>query len=92
MLVVPLAAPKGCHPFVPLSDPDLMIGISEIFFGEHFGFVWAIKHLADERKGEAILHNDSIEPAEVHHQPQLACLEGSGGWAGAGKRWHRSWK
>ena len=41
-LVMPLPTPEGSFPFVPLPDPDLMICIPKVNFGEHFCFVEAV--------------------------------------------------
>ena len=69
---MPLPAPECCFPFIPLLDPDLVIGVPQVNLGEDPGLVKAIQHFRYEGEGVTVFNSDFVEPLEVHNQPQLA--------------------
>ena len=71
VLIVPLPTPESSLPLIPLLDPNLVIGVAEVDFGEDLRKVESIQHFRYEGEGEAVFNHYFVESLVVDHQADL---------------------
>ena len=69
---VPFSASECCFPLIALIDPNLVVGVAQVDFGEDLGFVEPIQHFRYEGEGIAIFYCDFVETPIVDHKAKLA--------------------
>ena len=71
VLIVPLPTSESSLPLIPLPDPNLVIGVAEVNFGEDLRKVKSIQHFRYEGEGEAVFNCHFVESPVVDYQAKL---------------------
>ena len=72
VLEMPLPSFECCLPLVPLFHSHLMIGISQVYFGEDLGEVEAVQHFRYEGEGEPFFDCNPVQTPVIDNQVKLA--------------------
>jgi hypothetical protein len=67
-----IASWKGGFPFIPLGDPDKMIGVFEVDFSEDLCTMPSVQEIRNERKWVTVLPGDTIQRPKVHTESKFA--------------------
>ena len=67
-----ISSSKGCFPFVPRGNADIVVARSKVEFGKNLGLLEAIEEIVDQRKGVSVLSGDAVQAPIIHTEAEGA--------------------
>ena len=67
-----IARTKGCFPFVPRGNADIVVARSKVEFGKNLGLLEAIEEIVDQGKGVSVLSGDAVQAPIIHTEAEGA--------------------